>query len=147
MLKTDVIHAPFTRREGVMERGRGVHGILAVAAVCALCAMPLQASAFEAVHLTEFTATPGDGKVTLEWSVTGGVAWIGFEYTYSYRNTQTNEFSGVRWCSIDQCDVSGLTNGITYEFEGEACQDYYWHYQYVRTCSNKITLSATPTAE
>ncbi len=145
MLKTDVIHAPFTRRDGVMKRHRGFQGILAVAIAGALLAMPMQASAVMAApSLTGFTVTPGDGKVTLQWSVSGGVSWAAMEYTFSFRNTETGEFSGERNCYHNECVVSSLTNGVSYEFEGSVCQEYYWRYQYVRSCSNKIYVSATP---
>ena len=110
-----------------------------------LFAAPPQASA-ENIELTAFTATPGNGKVTLKWTVSNAITGSEINYWYVQRNTVDGTELGGK-CSASECDATGLFNGDKYQFRGVACQDRIRDDDEVEVCSNEITVYATPTAE
>lgn len=107
-----------------------------------LFAAPPQVSA-ENIELTAFTATPGDAKVTLKWTVSSTLKTES-EIVYHFAQYNTIQGTGVTGtCDSSECDRTGLFNRDEYRFEGYACQDRGT----VEICTHPIIVFATPTAE
>ena len=80
----------------------------------------LKAAVFAPSSPTGLTATPGDGRVNLSWSApnNGGAAII--DYTIEYRSGSTWNTFADGSSTATSATVTGLTNGVSYEFRVSA---------------------------